>query len=96
MSSSLLDRPTVRIAPVSLAAPTMGSAGLAFSGNPAQVSLARDAVRLKFTRIQQDWVSFRQDWERYVRQLGGRETRTDRSLLSTSEMVLDEANQLNY
>ena len=84
----------VRVAPVGLGAPRGHPDGLALAGNPGAVLLARNAVQPKFTGAQADWVTFRHDWERYVRQVGGRESMTDAQLLSTLETTLDVANQL--
>ena len=74
------------VAPV-VVAPASSQFGLAFSGSPANMLMAKNAIPPKFTSRHSDWVSFRRDWELYVQMLGGRREITDTILLCTLGQV---------
>ena len=82
------------VAPV-VVAPASSQFGLAFSGSPANMLMAKNAIPPKFTGRHSDWVSFRRDWELYVQMLGGRREITDTILLCTLGQSLDDGTRIN-
>jgi hypothetical protein len=86
---------TAFVAPVLGTPATGGGIGLAFSGTPASMLMAKSAVAPKFTGLQRDWVAYSRDWEQYIQMLGGREGISQPTMLGTLGSTLDEGNRLN-
>jgi hypothetical protein len=90
-----LESSTAFVAPVLGAPATGGGIGLAFSGTPASMLMAKAAVAPKFSGLQRDWVAYSRDWEQYIQMLGGREGISQPTMLGTLGSTLDEGNRLN-
>ena len=85
----------VQVSPVTAAVPVTDLSGIAVAGNPAAIALAKNAKRPQFTGRNQDWVFFKRDWCKYVRQLGGKIAIGEDNLMQLLELALDEASQHN-
>ena len=59
----------IQVAPVTSAASVAELCGIVVAGNPAAIALAKYSKRPQFTGRNQDWVFFKRDWCKYVRQL---------------------------
>ena len=86
---------SIRLAPVAASIPVAELSGIAVAGNPAAIALAKNAKRPQFTGRNQDWVFFKRDWCKYVRQLGGKIAIGEENLMQLLELALDEASQHN-
>ena len=86
---------SIRVAPVAASIPVAELSGIAVAGNPAAIALAKNAKKPQFTGRTQDWVFFKRDWCKYVRQLGGKIAIGEKNLMQLLELALDEASQHN-
>ena len=77
----------IRVAPVAAAVPVTELSGIAVAGNPAAIALAKNAKRPQFTGRNQDWVFFKRDWCKYVRQLGGKAAIGEENLMQLLELA---------
>ena len=86
---------SIRVAPVATSIPVAELSGIAVAGNPAAIALAKNAKRPQFTGRNQDWVFFKRDWCKDVRQLGGKIAIGEENLMQLLELALNEASQHN-
>ena len=66
-----------------------------YFGSAAQEALSRHAKQPKFKGRRSDWVSFRWDWDNYVRLIGGRNLVHDEQLLTLLSLCLEDSFQWN-
>ena len=86
---------SIWVAPVAASIPVAELSGIAVAGNPAAIALAKNAKRPQFKGRNQNWVFFKRDWCKHVRQLGGKIAIGEENLMQLLELALDEASQHN-